>query len=1052
LRLAADDDQHRFNEMLRTSMIGGVSRAVSGGLRDFVLREDPTPSQSLGAMQKNLAQCQATRRQFEEIASAESEIRGVYEAGLRMFHAAVHAACLRAEEQRKKLDEVGRAAREAWEAHEAAARRLEAAREALERASESVREAESALEAAEERSRRVRESLELAREEASRERDLQAAVVRLDDAMRVRASAESALQAARAERRHLRERLERLTAEVADASQAFQDHSMRAGLHRLACEMFDRVRALEPAGLASSDPTALSGDALQMNARLQEEIQAFTRDLGVLDGRVLDARDHARSWTLRHEALLAVCEVLAGQGMPLPEADPYELASRVLTGLPGWRERASRAGDLERASSDLSRKLQAWNRLRERVAAVLGSATDGAAVQAAAQEAKAAREVLDDHVREAWQRWQVSQTAAETCTGRVRALEEEVPRWLGVEQQVARLKARSGVDLRSPGDLDVAEVAWTSRHATLSRRADDARDQALAARATARDLESAGASLDGRLLGVCERLEWEIVASRLAEVPIEDAALYEARLGPLRDAILVHDVDSAARQVAVMEDRPDHVLLVGVAPPEVPCGEVAADTVIVDTATQMRVSRIPEQPVLGRAARVRRVEALRLEATRLEGIERGLRVELASLDGILADARACRVNVSRWPAPDPRPLLDEARRDALESAKTAFDARALHERRAEGRRLAAMREDRVSALLADAWMLDEEALPSRAARAAEDARLARAMEGSLRQAAESLAALESGIESLKHAPLDASALAALDATRDGLRGRRTALLPAHRSDVEARLDARYPGWRDFLRELHTRGLPRTPQGCLDLERSRVPRPFPPAWTRLNQHTAAAWIRGNAKAALGPEDGPVLEGRLVTHDNGIRIRPHAGLQFVRGGASFLVDPFVSLAGEIFLPQRAFLDGPCLSGSLPRCLLLVENLGVYVDLEPPPGWCVAHVPGWNTSMVPHLVEAWRDVPALLFGDLDPNGVEIARSPREAWPGLAWFTPDLGEETLARARPCDWPPLPEGMPPFILRLARLGRWVEQESLLQDPSVLGSLFTLPTHGSGGR
>ena len=40
LRLATDADRTKLNEMLRTSMTGGISRALTSDLREFLLKEE----------------------------------------------------------------------------------------------------------------------------------------------------------------------------------------------------------------------------------------------------------------------------------------------------------------------------------------------------------------------------------------------------------------------------------------------------------------------------------------------------------------------------------------------------------------------------------------------------------------------------------------------------------------------------------------------------------------------------------------------------------------------------------------------------------------------------------------------------------------------------------------------------------------------------------------------------------------------------------------------------------------------------------------------------
>ena len=61
LRLASDEERSKFNEMLRTSMMGGISRALTSELRDFMLREETGLADTLLRMRMNLDACHRTR-------------------------------------------------------------------------------------------------------------------------------------------------------------------------------------------------------------------------------------------------------------------------------------------------------------------------------------------------------------------------------------------------------------------------------------------------------------------------------------------------------------------------------------------------------------------------------------------------------------------------------------------------------------------------------------------------------------------------------------------------------------------------------------------------------------------------------------------------------------------------------------------------------------------------------------------------------------------------------------------------------------------------------
>ena len=42
-------------------------------------------------------------------------------------------------------------------------------------------------------------------------------------------------------------------------------------------------------------------------------------------------------------------------------------------------------------------------------------------------------------------------------------------------------------------------------------------------------------------------------------------------------------------------------------------------------------------------------------------------------------------------------------------------------------------------------------------------------------------------------------------------------------------------------------------------------------------------------------------------------------------------------------------------LPKAVLLVENVGFYIDVTAPAGWMVVHVPGWNTATTQLLLSS-------------------------------------------------------------------------------------------------
>src|SRR5688500_747580 len=141
LRLATDEERHKMNEMLRTSMTGGISKALTTELRPFLLREETGLADTLSRMRQNLDTCQRTRIEVTEARNLEREIAGVFDAGRSMFSTALQAVretareeAARAERARVERDEASRALRELDRSAAEAAARLEAVGERLQAA------------------------------------------------------------------------------------------------------------------------------------------------------------------------------------------------------------------------------------------------------------------------------------------------------------------------------------------------------------------------------------------------------------------------------------------------------------------------------------------------------------------------------------------------------------------------------------------------------------------------------------------------------------------------------------------------------------------------------------------------------------------------------------------------------------------------------------------------------------------------------------------------------------------------------------------------------
>lgn len=269
-------------------------------------------------------------------------------------------------------------------------------------------------------------------------------------------------------------------------------------------------------------------------------------------------------------------------------------------------------------------------------------------------------------------------------------------------------------------------------------------------------------------------------------------------------------------------------------------------------------------------------------------------------------------------------------------------------------------------------------------------------------------------------------------------GRRDELELVDAAAVEGLLTRVWPSWRSvaeaFAAEGLTPGLVDWP--ALENRRRQAAAASLDLPDRMNRRTAASLVGAHSKVRVD------LEGVEQTADGVVRLRPSPGLML----GSLDCCSVAAVLGEVVVPERSLRDGVRLGGVMPRAVLLVENLGVYIDLPSPPGWLLMHVPGWNTRAVGLLLEG-LECAVVHFGDLDPNGVRIVRHLRRLRPDLHWLVPDFWAEQIPlRALSCDWPEgLLEPSDPALLHdLARRGLWLEQEPVALDPRLAAALENL--------
>jgi chromosome partition protein MukB len=792
LRLASDEDRGRLGDMLRTSMTGGISRAITAELRSFLLREQASIGDTLSRMRENLSACRRTRIEVGESQLLEQEISGVYDAGQGMFAAALQAT--------RELAREARTAATRFEEQAARARKM---LEEEKRASDALEERENELaDEVKERRRALEELREQARKSATFEslsailRDVEqeraAATEQLELLRKHQQQAAAHREAEKQKRQAAHHDQERAALGLADLQAGLDELHRRSGAYRQAQRLLVELESLspgEPSG-AADVPTRLEESTAKL-AAIDAERLGHERTLALAEQRRAE-------WT----RALRLASELGASGEP-----PYEAALSVLSELSLVEQRLAE-------KPALTLRLREHQRLGERQLAAQKLARSlelsGAAGALGAEvEARLRKTEEELQAREAQQRAleeEQRRGAAERLHVRERLEQAQagVGKYRRLEQRAARLSQSLGpfsptrdalLRLRDSSTSERQELALALEQLT-SQREQRLRD--------ANHLEASGGQFSAELLQLRDELDGELLGNRFEELNVKEAARLEALLGPLARAIVVDDVGAAVR---LLRDKPRELSEVRLVAAGTDLGfleqsgdETGTDACVTE-GPALRVTRRPEKPSLGRKAREARVEELRREAASLgEELERrqarakAVGAALAELDELLPDAE-----VLERGDPSARAAELEARERqlALEEEARARSLAELADSAATARATAA----RLRQLSPEAFLLDAEdhaaAAQALSAELSSLEREAQALAG--KQAARRK--LASSVEALRVAPPSDEERARLEAARSELelaRDRAYRLV-----DVLTQLGRDLPalGWEDAERAL-----------------------------------------------------------------------------------------------------------------------------------------------------------------------------------------------------------------------------------------------------------
>lgn len=135
---------------------------------------------------------------------------------------------------------------------------------------------------------------------------------------------------------------------------------------------------------------------------------------------------------------------------------------------------------------------------------------------------------------------------------------------------------------------------------------------------------------------------------------------------------------------------------------------------------------------------------------------------------------------------------------------------------------------------------------------------------------------------------------------------------------------------------------------------------------------------------GPKGSSWLEptkDTIITHDAITRFKPNMGLFFQKGSEKIDLTKQAMVCRECAIPQRAYLNGAGFTGSPPKAIVTIENLGAYIDMPTNQDYLYIFSPGSDLNPAKLILSQFPNVLWVHFGDIDPEGLNIFASLRNA-----------------------------------------------------------------------
>jgi len=600
IRLIENEERKKYNQLLHTSLYGGLSRSLQTSLRDYLLPENDKLVQGIHEMEQNLKTCRRTRSAIQRYQSVREIIRKVYETGLNMYSSAFFAARLESEQKVSKTLQARHDKKLLLEQQRLCADNIKLIRQKETQEESALTGKDTELDIAKERLNRCLNAHKITEEYHRKETDFlqqQEIEQKAKEAYEKLKAEEKELHS---EERNFSQQQMELAKQLSDAGKAWQELSRQVGLYQQAQKLLEEAR-----GLVGDD---------KLNP--EEVAEYITRTESAFE----QARDnHQKAHfnlneaMLKHEHYSHYLKILS-QVTGKEDLNPREAGDLAEITVKELFELENRIKEADKLPDKIG-QLKASVQNRERLLNALRT-SDLVSIQSS-KEYEVHRDSLLADLKNLNSKQKEVQVAIESETSELRrlkesllSLEKQLGDWERFQKIKKELEDKTAISISNTVELANLQSSLEDQLQKLNLDKYEQKAKQKQIQKHYNTLINDGAAVPG-LKNLVEQGYGTLLADKYEEIPYDWAANLESRLGPMTNALVVKNIHKTANELVSSFDRPDNVWLVEESLKEkLPEAIELTDSILVKHGDAWRLSRLPEKPVLGKEARAHQIEEL----------------------------------------------------------------------------------------------------------------------------------------------------------------------------------------------------------------------------------------------------------------------------------------------------------------------------------------------------------------------------------------------------------------------------------------------------------